>query len=80
MAFSLTKNCLFLALAISPVASAQIVTESFETTTDPTPNIRYQPQSSTDLLQNHLDKAQELYDLLSEWRQRPTSSFSAIHN
>ena len=40
MTLSITKNCLFLALAISPVASAQIVTESFETTTYPTDWVR----------------------------------------
>ena len=40
MTLSVTKNCLFLALAISPVASAQIVTESFETTTYPTDWVR----------------------------------------
>ena len=40
MTLSITKNCLFLALADSPVASAQIVTESFETTTYPTDWVR----------------------------------------
>jgi hypothetical protein len=40
MTLSITKNCLFLALAISPVASAQIVTESSETTTYPTGWVR----------------------------------------